>query len=289
MKLDFIVVGAMKSGTTSLFMDLGENPNIFMPCNKEPMYFSSDSYGSTKLRREYEHIFSPAKPWQLKGEGSTTYTMSPLFSGVVERVVEECGLDLKIVYLVRDPIRRIESHLYHDFLAGRHGGDGNSNLLIKSDRRYIDTSRYYYQIVPWLERFGEKNVLIVKFEDFVSNKPVFLKEINTFLGLRCFDYSPGEEIYNESSSKLVPNNFIKKFVTDAGWYKNYAKPLFPIALKKTLSSYILSRPNGKPEQLSKESLKFISQQLSYDIYGFLKITGMDLSGWEYYEACLNEI
>jgi hypothetical protein len=77
----FLIVGAAKSGTTSLYYYLGQHPRVFMPGNKEPWFFASSSArvselgkkGMIKESREYSELFKDAQSTQVLGEASTGY------------------------------------------------------------------------------------------------------------------------------------------------------------------------------------------------------------------------
>ena len=109
----FLVVGAMKAGTTSLYRDLPTNPSVFMPIDKEPNNLLSDDVRTPQGLDDYARHFQRAGADQLCGEASTAYTMLPRHTGVPERALEVLGPDCRIIYLVREPVARIVSHHQH--------------------------------------------------------------------------------------------------------------------------------------------------------------------------------
>src|SRR5262245_21769816 len=111
----FLVIGAMKAGTTSLFNDLAQNPAIYIP-EKEPAYLTR--YNIPDAVAAYRKLFDSARADQIVGEASTGYSMLPRFKGVPERARACLGPDVSILYLVRNPILRTLSHHYHTMSYG---------------------------------------------------------------------------------------------------------------------------------------------------------------------------
>lgn len=115
-----LIVGAMKSGTSNLFHVLGQHPQI-APCNlKEPNFFSDE--------QEYAKGFSYYRDlwdWdpavhKVALEASTTYTKYPRQEAAGR--IAEAAKDFRLIYIMRNPLERIESHirqgLYQGFSQG---------------------------------------------------------------------------------------------------------------------------------------------------------------------------
>ena len=86
---DFIVIGAMKSATTTLHEQLARQPGIFMSRPKEPNFFSDDAIYARGWGW-YSSLFQAADLGSLRGESSTHYTKLPTFPRTVERMVQAC-------------------------------------------------------------------------------------------------------------------------------------------------------------------------------------------------------
>ena len=106
------IIGAGKSGTTSLWLYLNRHPDIALSRNKEPAFFVRPNF------REdldwYESLFEPAR---IVGEASTVYTAHPVFDGVPERIHSLVPTP-KLIYLVRDPVERAISHYVEHISQG---------------------------------------------------------------------------------------------------------------------------------------------------------------------------
>jgi len=89
--------------------------------------------------------------------------------------------DVRIVYLVRDPIERIRSHYVHE--VGHMGLRKPLAEAIRDDPNYVDFSRYAYQIAPYRDRFGDDSVLIVPSEQLRSDRAGTLDAVFRFVGV----------------------------------------------------------------------------------------------------------
>src|SRR5262245_10389314 len=107
----------MKAGTTSLYDYLRAHPDVFMATPKELHYFAASK--NLKLGPEwYESKFAGAGEAIARGEISPSYSQSDVFPGVADRVAATVP-DARIVYLVREPIARLQSMYLHQIGKGR--------------------------------------------------------------------------------------------------------------------------------------------------------------------------
>ncbi len=173
-----MVIGAMKSATTTLHEQLARQPGIFMSRPKEPNFFSDDAiYG--RGWSWYSSLFRPASAADLRGESSTHYTKLPTYPRTVERLARDLPR-LRLIYVMRHPIDRLVSQYVHEVTAGRIAVG-----LSEAVERYpelIDYSRYSMQLQPFLEVYGFANVLPVFFPSLVSRSQDELVRIARFLG-----------------------------------------------------------------------------------------------------------
>lgn len=175
---DFIVIGAMKSATTTLHEQLAAQPGLFMSRPKEPNYYSDDD---TYARgwQWYSSLFRGAKPGDLRGESSTHYTKLPTYPRTVDRMLRDLPR-LKLIYLMRHPIDRLISHYVHEITCGRiRVGLGQA---IYQHPELIDYSRYAMQLRPFLDAYGTGSILPVFFSRLVHRSQEELDRIGRFLG-----------------------------------------------------------------------------------------------------------
>ena len=202
---DFLVVGAMKAGTTSLFNYLIDHPQIWMPWNKEVDYFSNDtnwnrgqdwylghfSEAAVELAGETpgEHASDGSTPGVVLavGEASPNYSKRHLFPQTVDRIRETLAT-VKVIYIVRDPVARLQS-MYVDMLA--YGGEERSiDEAVSADDDYVLTSCYGYQVQPYVEAFGVDRIHVLTSQELRQHRVETTAGVYRFLGVDDAFVSP---------------------------------------------------------------------------------------------------
>lgn len=175
---DFVIIGAMKCGTSSLHEQLALRPGIFMSRPKEPNFFSDDE-NFERGPQWYAGLFREAGPAQICGESSTHYTKLPTYPRTVERMRVQLP-DVRLVYLMRDPIARISSQYVHEWSQGEVREP--FERAVERHERYRAYSCYAYQLEPFLRAFGPDRVLPVFFERLLVAPSEELGRICRFVG-----------------------------------------------------------------------------------------------------------
>jgi hypothetical protein len=178
---DFVVIGAMKSATTTLHEQLARQPGFFMTRMKEPNFFSDDSVHKRGWKW-YSALFQDANPGDLRGESSTHYTKLPTYPRTVDRMVRHLP-HLKLIYLMRHPLDRLISQYVHEVTAGRIRV--GLSEAIRGHSELVDYGRYAMQLQPFLEAYGFENILPVFFPRFVTHSQSSLERIARFLAHRA--------------------------------------------------------------------------------------------------------
>jgi Sulfotransferase family len=158
----FVVIGAMKAGTVSLSHYLDEHPDVFLGRGGvfgEPNFFVAER-NWPRGRGWYESLFDGAGGVAALGECSPSYTMAPAFSGVPERMAQVIP-NARLVYVVRDPIARMQSMYMHQVSAGRERRRPEVALL---DDRYLAPSQYGFQLAAFLDHFDRSQLLVIASE-----------------------------------------------------------------------------------------------------------------------------
>ncbi|MEN3974128.1 sulfotransferase [Emcibacter sp. SYSU 3D8] len=188
MHVNLFILGAMKGGTHAAHTVLDTHPAIAMSRFKEPVHFIDAETLSrvTRLPKEYQDeaaymsLFDVTKDTRYLGESSTSYTLVPEVEGVADRI-HSYNPDARLIYMVRDPLRRIISHFFHERRMGQHQRDFKEALA--EDPRYVETSDYARQIAPYLACFPSENVRIVVSERFRDNTVDEAAGVFQWLGL----------------------------------------------------------------------------------------------------------
>jgi hypothetical protein len=176
---DFIIIGAMKSATTTLHEQLARQPGLFMSRPKEPNYFSDDE-NYARGSSWYASCFEGAGQEDLCGESSTHYTKLPKHPRTLDRMVEALPR-VKLIYVMRHPIDRLTSHYLHEQTVGRI-----TEGLERAVDRYpdlVDYGRYSMQLEPYLRAYGPAAVHPVFFDRLVGRPDEELERIGRFLGV----------------------------------------------------------------------------------------------------------
>jgi hypothetical protein len=172
---DFVVVGTMKSGTTSLFRWLGEQPGCELPAVKEPGFFVDDAPTDAKLDA-YTGLF-PADG--ITGEASVVYTAPDTAAATAARLRSTIP-DARLVCIVRHPIDRLRSHYRHEAQRGRERRPFADAVTTES--AYARWSRYGTCVGPWLDVAGDA-LLVVRFEDLVGDDGAVWRSVLAHVGL----------------------------------------------------------------------------------------------------------
>lgn len=176
---DFVIIGAMKCGTSTLQAQLAAQPGVFMSTPKEPNFFSDDDIYARGMGW-YESLFDAAPPGALKGEASTHYAKAPTYPRCLDRLAAALPR-ARFVYMIRDPYERLVSHYIHEWTMGVMP----EPLEEAVERRpeLVAYSRYAMQIAPYVDRFGAGRVHVVRLEAMERDPQRVLSEVGRFLGM----------------------------------------------------------------------------------------------------------
>ena len=179
-KPDFIIMGAMKSATSTMHEQLALQPGIFMSTPKEPNYFSDD-LEYARGDDWYSGLFLKASPSDLCGESSTHYTKLPDYPLTIERMKKKLH-NPKFIYIMRHPIDRLISHYIHQWSQNVIKCDINE--AIDKHEELIAYSCYSRQLSPYFEAFGTENVLPLFSEVIRISPQKQLQRVADFIGFK---------------------------------------------------------------------------------------------------------
>lgn len=257
---DFLIVGAMKAGTTTLYRDLVTHPQVFMPEQKEPRTLVRfDDIAA--MERDYGVLFARATAGQLKGEASTDYTKRPLREGVAERAFALTGGDLRIVYIRRDPVARIVSHYLHERQLERT--DLPIAEAIRRDPAYIAFSRYDWQIEPWKAAFGAGRVFELELEAYSFDRTTLARRVLAHIGADPALLPPVDETIVANSAgemKHMKNGLLARLLYSQ-FYQRTLKPLVPRRWRESARRTLLPKAETFDVTLTDEDLAFIAAGL----------------------------
>lgn len=201
-KPDFVIIGAMKSATSTLHEQLALQPGFFMSTPKEPNFFSDDDIYKLGLNW-YSDLFAEARRGDICGEASTHYTKLPDYPQTIERMKSYLP-SLKLIYVIRHPIERLVSHYIHQWSQNVIRTD--INQAIDEFDELINYSRYSMQLVPFIEAYGAENIHIAFSEAFRVRPQYELEKVAQFL-----NYSNPVIWYENLPEQNVSSQRIRRF------------------------------------------------------------------------------
>jgi len=174
---DFIIIGGMKCGSTSLHEYLSAHPQLSSCKLKEPDYFSKKWDKGTEW---YRALFEDTD--KKKFESSTSYSKYPWFGETPERIKATVP-DVKLVYIIRHPIERLRSQIHHNLITGRL-----SRLQVEDPQfwnelgdEYINFSKYHMQIQHYLKHFNQDQLYVLTLEELEQDPSDALTRLADFL------------------------------------------------------------------------------------------------------------
>jgi sulfotransferase family protein len=268
---NLIIIGAMKCGTSSLHLYLGRVPGVFMAEQKELDFFKTKE-DFRKGIDWYESKFPDT--YQIRGEASPNYTKRHIFPSVAERIASVIP-DVKLIYIVRNPIKRAVSHYRHNLAHGREKRPINDALSITDKNNYLLSGLYYFQLNPFLDHFSQNQILILAAEDLNYKR---LDTVNYVLEFLKVSKTTSEAMFsdraNETKNKvqytsvgrlihdIIPNERLRKYVP----------------FRQTLKRLLLTRPLPE-ENLDKALEEKIVDFYIDDVHELEKLTGLSFSFW----------
>ncbi|HER25852.1 MAG TPA: sulfotransferase [Rhodospirillales bacterium] len=256
---DFIIIGAMKSATSTLHVQLAAQPGLFMTEPKEPNFFSDDDVWNKGLQW-YEGLYAEAGNEDLCGESSTHYSKSPTYPNTVQRIADHVGEATRFIYVMRHPIDRLISHYVHAWSEGVISVDIDTAL--EKHPELISYSRYYNQLTPYIETFGEDRILPVFFDRLTHRPQEELERICSFIG---YDGAPkwNEEATEQNvSSQRMRSTWLLEFLRKIPGSQAFRRQLLPTPVREKIKGHWKIK---KQPTLSKENFSRLTEVFDNDL------------------------
>ena len=293
-KPNCFIVGAAKSGTTSMRYYLEQHPEIFMTKQKETNYFvfkgqkvdfkgpGDDRYinkFSITDEREYINLFKDVKNEKIIGESSPAYMY--YYDKAAENI-KNFNPDAKIIIILRNPVERAYSSYLHMIRDKREYLEFKDALKDEERRRqagwefiwyYKDTGLYYNQVKTYLDLFGN-DVLIIIIEEFQKNPLKHFKRIFDFLEVDNSFIPFFSYLHNISSEN---KNIIYKTINDErdNILKKIGRILFPRKYR-LLIKYKINIMNKKKPKIDKDIKMYLEEFYKGDIINLSQLLKKDL-------------
>lgn len=210
-----LIIGAMKCGTTSLFRYLSEHPEI-SPCTNKEYNFFARSENFNKGFEFYQNLWVwNHDTYKIALQAPTNHTRitHPYHTNAAENIVKFqtfTNTKFKFIYIMRNPIDRIESH-YNHILAGAE--QTQKNISKEVIKEVLDTSRYAMQLDEYYKRFPSESILLLNFDEFKNNTLDVLYKVCRFLEIDSeYKFQRTKKIYNkkEQRKNWLPGYYLIK-------------------------------------------------------------------------------
>ncbi|MGD1714634.1 sulfotransferase family protein [Dapis sp. BLCC M172] len=267
-----LIIGAAKSGTTSLFDYLSQHPEI-CACQpkKEPNFFASDKNWS-KGFDWYQSLWKwNASLHQIALDGSTYYTNYPDLPNAAERILQ-IKAKFKFIYILRNPVERIESH--YNFVRS-YINKPNVSFSEELDH-YITVSKYAMQLDEYDKRFPAEDILILYFEDLKSKPTELVKKICEFLNV---DASYQFQDIGEVKNKTVVDKPLLSAIKSNTKLHNFIRSTFPRNLRMLVTRPMKSTKIKHKFKLSPEQREFVLSELEEDLKKLKSKYGVAIEKW----------
>jgi hypothetical protein len=251
---DFMIIGAMKSATSTLHEQLAAQPGFFMSSPKEPNFFSDDDVWARGLDW-YASLFAAAPAGALRGESSTHYTKLPTHPRTLERLCASVRTR-RFVYVMRDPIERLVSHYIHEWSQGVFREPLDAAL--ERHPELVIYGCYADQLAPWFARFGKAAILPVFFERLTAHPEPELARVARFLGCAEPLAWRAEVARQNVSSERLRKSPLRDAIVASPLLTRLRRRFVPAALRERIKASLrmAERPLLSPEARARVEPRF---------------------------------
>jgi len=291
---NFIIIGAMKAATTSLYTYLKQHPDVFMTANKEPMFFNNFQkandfkiHGRKRKKittfEEYYSLFEGATNEKAIGEASPSY----IFNEDCPQLIQKYLPDTKIIAILRQPVERAYSNFLHARRADREPISDFEIAFNKEEERKTEnwSPLYYYkgkgyyakQLERYYSLFPKENIKILLFEDLVKNPIETSQRIFEFLNV---DNTFVPDTSKKANVSGTPKGIFGWLIMKLRYYNLIPNIQFSNYLPAFIIQFLFKSAYKKAEPLNKEVTKRLTQKFyKEDILTLEELIGKDLQHW----------
>ncbi len=298
---NFLLIGAGKAGTTSLYHYLGQHPEVYMSPVKEPKFFAVEGgvpdYRGPGDREVWERsaatravadlegyraLFGGVRDEKAVGEASPVYLCNPEAPGRIRR----CMPGARLIAVLRDPAERAYSAYLHQLRDGRETLGLAEALAAEEERtkanwapgwQYAREGFYYRNLVRYYELFGGERIRVYLYEDLRADPSRLVRDVFGFLGV---DESFVPDISLRHNVSGVPRSrFLMALLKRPNPIKDALKPLLPEGARKRASASLQNRLVSGAPPLDPAIRRELVELYREDVLALQGLIGRDLSGW----------
>jgi hypothetical protein len=272
--LDFMIPGFPRCGTTTVAHLLSKHSGVFVTTPKEPGFFKPSNFKKRQSWEDYAQLFDEADHQAVRGEATVNYTTSWPSELVDPGCVYSHYPDLKLIFIMRDPVKRIVSHWIN---KTQQNYPRSIPIFDKCTTHYsifINTSRYWSHIYRWLEYFDDRQVLAICLEQFNETPKQLMRKIERFLGVEREEYDFQIRL-NTSNRAHRDSNFERYIKRSKIAYRvaQFAKECLPLGWAQQLIK------SESSVEWDEDTLKWVRKELDSDSRAALEYAGLNPSYW----------
>ena len=268
----FVVIGAMKAGTTTLHAWLAEHPDVCMSARKELDFFLEDENWERGVGW-YRLRFASCSTEKARGESSPNYSKIHADPGVPERMHSVLP-DARLVYLVREPIERMRSMYRHLVIDGTENRSFIDALTESDD--YVQTSRYIQHVGAYLKHYPKDRFLVITTEQLAADPGATLAAVHSHIGVYPGD--PPEDVgrRNVTDDRRVDSDMSLRLKANPAYWRALNKSW----RLRNIHEQVFSRKGKVPStQLPRELEESLRKDLEKDTQALEVFVGRKLTEW----------
>ena len=288
---NLLIVGAAKSGTTSLHNYLKQHPDFFMTDHKEPHFLINNEIGVKRVHKavttlsDYQKMFEGSSEYRYRGESSVMYLPFPDIA--ISNIKKYLNKDVKIIIMLRNPIERAFAGYLHNVRYNTSENLSFEEAIEKSeeryqktndmtpDTRYLHVGMYYNQVKKYMDEFG-KNVHVVIYDDYVSNINGSIKRVFDFLKVNNIEMDTSQR--HMVGGWIFKNPILRKVMVSKNGLKSFVKLLLPSpSLRKKIRTIIMRFGTSKTPELTTKMRKYLEDYYRDDIAKLENLIDKDLN------------
>jgi hypothetical protein len=290
---NLFILGAAKAGTTTLFEQLRQLPDVYFPFSKEPLFFSQDRLYEKGLSWYADTFYKEAKGFSVRGDASPHY----LYWGekVAQRLAQAYDEPPKMIVLLRDPVERAYSWYWNMVREGNETLSFEEALACEAERLetnrgmfekqgsmkygYIQGSRYASLLTPFLDTFPREQFHFVLYDELKDDLQIIMPGVLQFLGLEN-----GERRFEQvqSNPAAMPRSMnLQRWLRRQSTWREWLKPIIPIKARYQMKEKLLQinlRESSYPP-INPQTAAKLRDQLVDEVRQLQEVIRRDLRGW----------
>tara|TARA_E500000331_G_scaffold345752_1_gene383712 strand:- start:11356 stop:12258 length:903 start_codon:yes stop_codon:yes gene_type:complete len=290
---NLLIIGAAKSGTTSLHNYLKQHPELYMTDHKEPHFLINNEIGLRRIHKavnnieDYQQMFEGSSEYKYRGESSVMYLPFPQIA--IPNIKKYLDDNVKIIIMLRNPVERAYAGYLHNIRYNTSESLPFEDAIKKSedryhankdmtpDTRYLHVGLYYNQVKQYFDTFG-KNVHVIIYDDYVFDINKSIKELFYFLGVRNIQIDSSKR--HMVGGWVFKNFLLRKLMIPKNSFKSFIKYLLPnTKFRKQIRQGVMRLGSSKPPEISINMSTFLKSYYKEDVRKLSSLLGVNLNHW----------